>query len=101
MKQDDILVQRKSIPAENDGTEGYFQLGNSPSLMLSVSISPSASVRLGCHEIFLSVMFLLLDLPQFAMKTSPIMQGGELRTIRALLINTLHVKSISSSFVSL
>lgn len=45
MKQDDILVPRKSIQAENDGTEGYFQSGNSPSLMQSLSLSDSVVTR--------------------------------------------------------
>lgn len=85
MKQDDILVQRKSISAENDGTEGWE--------ILHHSIALSASVRLSCREIFCVTPFLLLDLSHFTVKTFPVKQG-EIKTI----INTLHGKSISPSF---
>ena len=80
MKQDDILAQRKSILVEKYGTEGYFQLGNSPSLMLSVSISLSLPVS--DSFAMRSVMpFLPSDLIQFAVKASPIMQEVVFMTI--------------------
>lgn len=64
MKQDDVLVQRKSILAENDGIEGHFQLGDSPSFILSVSMPLSVSGR---KQIFF--VWSVLDPPQFAVKT--------------------------------
>ncbi len=75
--------------------------------MLSVSVSLSASVSL--ENFFSSGMALLLrKIPQLTVKTFPIMQEGELKTIRVLLDycavtyknrrKTLRVKSLSVVF---
>lgn len=94
MKQDDIPAQRKSILVEKYGTEGHFLLGNSPSLMLSVSIPLPATVSDSFAK--RSVMsFLLFDLTQFAAETFPIMLEGDFKTIIRHLSRLLEVNGRS------